>query len=871
MKKLTVFILSFFFASTLLFAQKGKDGTGNITAANTVVNQYTNLKANAAVGAMTITVGTSNFAQAGDLILIIQMQGATIQGGADQYSPVGSQANPSDWGHIINYNTCGNYEFKEVLSCSGTTITLKCGLEKAYTTGLSVTTTHRTQVVHVPRYSSLTVNSGASITAQQWTTAALPTISGTGGVIAIEVGQTNETGNITVNGSIDASGQGFRGGAPKSGTDVAMGCQLWWGRAVAGGGLKGEGIGGYPGQDNGAANNDPKNSDFASLGGWRDRAAPANGGGGGNTHNAGGGGGSNAMDPLNTTYDGLGNPDISNASWIQAWNLEGGNFANHKSSGGGRGGYGWSYSNQNALVIGPDNGAWTGDNRPNVGGHGGRPLDYSTGKIFMGGGGGAGDGDNHHTEAGGNGGGIVIILCYGGISGSGKIIANGAIGGSADHMPGSSPDGADAPSGGGGGGVVILKAANGVSITDTISANGGKGGSQSYVAPTPAAAQWESEGGGGGGGGGYVAVYNGTTTVTSKGGPNGITTTQSMTEFPPNGGTAGASGLAYQFPPQSKSSCAGDIDTLKIADGSKPLMGPSVCWFDSTGANVATGDIFITPPLAKTITYYYGNCASCGDGVQFGYKINVQTCGKMKVFPAVTPNKICVGQSVSLSANAIGGTSPYTYKWNNQVPDGTGPHTVNPTVSTTYQVTVTDASSNQNSGSVSVVVNPLPTVTFGPLPVIPVDTTPITLPAGTPSGGKYFGVGVTSNNFDPSKTGAGSFRIYYSYIDANGCKDSNSAIITVKPRLAVLKVPNVFTPNNDGANDVFKVIHDGDFASFSVIIFNRWGIKVYESKDVNFEWTGKGYSDGVYYYIIEASGADNQKLGLLKGTVTIVR
>jgi len=72
-----------------------------------------------------------------------------------------------------------------------------------------------------------------------------------------------------------------------------------------------------------------------------------------------------------------------------------------------------------------------------------------------------------------------------------------------------------------------------------------------------------------------------------------------------------------------------------------------------------------------------------------------------------------------------------------------------------------------------------------------------------------------------------------------------------------LEIPNVFTPNGDGQNDLFRV-HGKSIIEFHAIIFNRWGKKIYEWDDVNGYWDGKiGSSDaspGTYYYKITAKG-----------------
>lgn len=91
-----------------------------------------------------------------------------------------------------------------------------------------------------------------------------------------------------------------------------------------------------------------------------------------------------------------------------------------------------------------------------------------------------------------------------------------------------------------------------------------------------------------------------------------------------------------------------------------------------------------------------------------------------------------------------------------------------------------------------------------------------------------------------------------------------------------LDIPNVFTPNNDGVNDVFR-LKASSLKEVYVIIFDRWGNKVYEltSDTGNFSWDGKNQiekncDDGVYLYVIKATGMDGH-IFESKGNVSLFR
>src|SRR5688572_10940300 len=108
MKKAKLFSAALFALCQLLvlpaFAQQGKDGAGNITVANTTVNLYTRLVANATAGNTSLNVMNSAGFAPGDLVFIIQMYGATVTAYIDPNNFNNSLPNDTSYGRITNYN-----------------------------------------------------------------------------------------------------------------------------------------------------------------------------------------------------------------------------------------------------------------------------------------------------------------------------------------------------------------------------------------------------------------------------------------------------------------------------------------------------------------------------------------------------------------------------------------------------------------------------------------------------------------------------------------------------------------------------------------------------------------------------------------------
>ena len=105
------------------------------------------------------------------------------------------------------------------------------------------------------------------------------------------------------------------------------------------------------------------------------------------------------------------------------------------------------------------------------------------------------------------------------------------------------------------------------------------------------------------------------------------------------------------------------------------------------------------------------------------------------------------------------------------------------------------------------------------------------------------------------------------------CFDTATVTIEVQGISSIL-IPNVFTPNGDGFNDVFAV-GGTNLESVEAEIFNRWGQKMFEWKHVKGYWDGRTQSgieaaDGTYFYIITAKGLDGEEY-FKKGGFSLIR
>ncbi|WP_316801641.1 Calx-beta domain-containing protein [Pedobacter frigidisoli] len=121
---------------------------------------------------------------------------------------------------------------------------------------------------------------------------------------------------------------------------------------------------------------------------------------------------------------------------------------------------------------------------------------------------------------------------------------------------------------------------------------------------------------------------------------------------------------------------------------------------------------------------------------------------------------------------------------------------------------------------------------------------------------------------DPGFVGEETFT--YRVKDAFGYY-TNVAAVTFTATFANITVPNLFTPNGDGINDVFEIRGLNQYQSNELQIVNRWGNEVFHSKNYQNNWTGEGLNEGTYYYLLRVKKAGSDEVEVFKGYITLIR
>jgi len=257
--------------------------------------------------------------------------------------------------------------------------------------------------------------------------------------------------------------------------------------------------------------------------------------------------------------------------------------------------------------------------------------------------------------------------------------------------------------------------------------------------------------------------------------------------------------------------------------------------------------------------------------------VGTATVATVKSTPSVTLSSpdlvICPNDCSEITAVGTSSFAPFTYAWSNDnafIGDSTLMCSAG-----IVTVTFTDAQGCVATNTITVVDDVIPVASFTSTPPSPVTPTVLidftstsTIATGSITSSVWtFGDGNGSSgvNVNHAYITAGTFPIVLTVTGSNGCASSYTVNYIVD---AVLEIPNVFTPNGDGANDFLKFKNLEVLGSNNLTIFNRWGKKIFEQDNYKNDWNGGGYNDGTYFFILSVPMATPN---IYKGYVQLMR
>ncbi|MFW5852372.1 MAG: T9SS type B sorting domain-containing protein [Bacteroidota bacterium] len=268
---------------------------------------------------------------------------------------------------------------------------------------------------------------------------------------------------------------------------------------------------------------------------------------------------------------------------------------------------------------------------------------------------------------------------------------------------------------------------------------------------------------------------------------------------------------------------------------------------------------------------------------------SIYTTQETSLHLIATSTQICVGESVTLTAQVRNGTPPYSYVWNEKLStDST--YTVTPTETNQYEVIIFDSNQKRLKETITIEVSEYPEANF--TYTLEPNNFTVTFTNTSKNNIVQNNIAVAFDwqfNHDgekiPQSQSKKNTPLYYTYSDLTnyrvtlwahnnfGCKDSISKTVSIYD-VPFIEVPTAFSPNNDKNNDIIRAI-GRNVENIEFIIYNRWGKELFRSDKLQYGWDGtyKGIDmpSGVYIYSIRATGIHSEKNINKTGNINLIR
>ncbi len=329
-----------------------------------------------------------------------------------------------------------------------------------------------------------------------------------------------------------------------------------------------------------------------------------------------------------------------------------------------------------------------------------------------------------------------------------------------------------------------------------------------------------------------------------------------------------------------------DQDSLEVfvfndSPGGLTYDPQTICFQESATLSAAPGTAWLwSPAIGLSNTFVQSPIASPNDATLYTVQVT-NACGigtdsvwVYVIHPMITASEggaICLGDSINVFA-----TGALDYWWSPALyaqPSNASATSLSPTQTQWFVVTGQDEFNCLDQDSVLVTVYPVAAVDAGPNQYFTYPGTAQLL--GNAMGFPFYwwpseGLSCTDCIYPEASPQLETW-YHLAVLDDNGCVSDDSVLVV--PYFPVW-VPNVFTPNQDGINDVFKA-EGVNIRGFHLTIFDRWGVLVFESFQLDEPWTGSFRGgeyfvpDDVYDWVIEYDSIDRREQ--IRGHVTLVR
>jgi gliding motility-associated-like protein len=304
--------------------------------------------------------------------------------------------------------------------------------------------------------------------------------------------------------------------------------------------------------------------------------------------------------------------------------------------------------------------------------------------------------------------------------------------------------------------------------------------------------------------------------------------------------------------------CFGEATGSAVAEASGGTAPYSYSWNTTPAQTSETATGLVAGAYIVTVTDANGCTATESVTITqppFGVEVII-----------TSTDALCYGQANGeATAAASGGTAPYSYSWNT-TPVQTGA-TATGLAAGTYTVTVTDADGCTTSGTVTIAepeaIVLTVAVTDASCPNEANGTINLTISGGTAP----YTVIWDDGTMDADRTSLPDGTYTVIVTDANGCTGNTTVTVGIIG-IDCLEIPTVFTPNGDGKNDVWRVINIELYPDAELLVFNRWGRSVYQTKNIatnpwDGKFRGRVLPTDSYHYVLHLNDGTLPRTGVV--------